>query len=463
MLKYFIMALTIFIPLLMVLTSMSCTCNCSTVTNPPGGGWNPDMLNFRHRIAFKSSRDGNEQGDLHLMDLGGENLIKIASNLAFMEIPRWSSDGTRLAFRTREELASSGQDYTLDIVDYEGNNVASIDDLPRFSYYWSPDGTKIAFSFRNSEEETCEIYTVDSDGNNLASLVTVPGRSVTPQWSPDGARILFQSDLSGDDLNSLYVMDSDGSNLIVLLDDFEHVFTIWSPDSSKIVYSTIGDEARDVDVVNADGTGLVNITNGDYGLAQAMSWSPDSQKIRFISYIDEDPVTLDSYSVNADGTSLVPYTMNGEDLFGEMPSPDGSKIIMFTMIEEERLYYITNGDGQGPIRILENAERVLSIEWAPDSSKIGYTIYNDDPDRPGTDVHNIYVMNADGTGVVDLVHSSSERSVTPPFIWSPDSKKIIFTNTIDDDEDIYIINADGTGLTNLTNDPGRDWDPVLSR
>src|SRR5438034_4174180 len=62
-------------------------------------------------------------------------------------------------------------------------------------------------------------------------------------------------------------------------------------------------------------------------------------------------------------------------------------------------------------------------------------------DRDGA--RDIYVMNADGSGVTRLTNSPAFKQ---SLVWSPDGAKIsLFT------AEIYTINADGSGLRNLTN------------
>jgi Tol biopolymer transport system component len=61
---------------------------------------------------------------------------------------------------------------------------------------------------------------------------------------------------------------------------------------------------------------------------------------------------------------------------------------------------------------------------------------------------NMFVMNIDGTNLIDLGKGNRPR-------WSFDSKKIIYMITEDDGHDfiasdIFIINADGTQKKNLT-------------
>ncbi len=94
--------------------------------------------------------------------------------------------------------------------------------------------------------------------------------------------------------------------------------------------------------------------------------------------------------------------------------------------------------------------------WSPDCSRI---VFASDRDSP-TDEFDIYVMNANGTGIVNLTDSSR---VDKRPVWSPDGTRIAFASVIDRKSDIYVMNEDGANLTNLTQAPGRngypDWSP----
>ena len=63
---------------------------------------------------------------------------------------------------------------------------------------------------------------------------------------------------------------------------------------------------------------------------------------------------------------------------------------------------------------------------------------------------------------VYLPESSSDVP-TGSFSWSPDGKKITFISAGQDgNSDIHVMNADGSGLVNLTNSPEDDWEPIWS-
>src|SRR5262249_7886288 len=67
------------------------------------------------------------------------------------------------------------------------NNPAA-DEMPR----WSPDGSKIAF--QSNRDGKYEIYVMDVDGANVKRLTNNQANDTDPAWSPDGKKIAFQSD-----------------------------------------------------------------------------------------------------------------------------------------------------------------------------------------------------------------------------------------------------------------------------
>ena len=91
--------------------------------------------------------------------------------------------------------------------------------------------------------------------------------------------------------------------------------------------------------------------------------------------------------------------------------------------------------------------------WSPDGGRIVFASNR----NGGQDDHDIFVMNADGSGVKPLLTlpGSSERYPS----WSPDGARIAFTSNRDGDDDIFIMNADGTGVRRLTDDTATDWQP----
>ena len=91
--------------------------------------------------------------------------------------------------------------------------------------------------------------------------------------------------------------------------------------------------------------------------------------------------------------------------------------------------------------------------WSADGSKIAFT-----SSRGGNP--EIYVMNADGTGLRQLTnHPAADTTPT----WSPTGAQLAFTSDRTGSPQIYVINADGTGLRRITFEPYCDrptWSPA---
>jgi Tol biopolymer transport system component len=119
--------------------------------------------------------------------------------------------------------------------------------------------------------------------------------------------------------------------------------------------------------------------------------------------------------------------------------------------------YIMNADGTGVTRLTDNPASDGEVSWSPDGSKIAFTSVRDGN-------IDIYVMNADGTHETRLTNHTAVDQLP---CWSPDGSKITFTSTRDGNYEIYVMNADGTNVTRLTNDPATDyrtsWSPDGSK
>jgi Tol biopolymer transport system component len=291
------------------------------------------------------------------------------------------------------------------------------------SLAWSPDGTQLAFQrnkpFDQSKQSAqAGIFVMQADGSNQRRLSPAGEVDYAPAWSPDGTQLAFvRNVLEGvDHHNQIFVMEADGSNQRRLTQAGEsNDSPVWSPDGTKIAFLRLSDFAPHLVVMNADGSGQ-RIISQSY---TQPAWSPDGSKLAFASY--------DSNSI-----------------------------------------FVIHADGSNPTQITQPAiydafdvEYDSSPSWSPDGSKITFSRYLG-CDIEGANCHGaqIRVVNADGSGLSKAKDNAPSVYAYQP-TWSPDSTKVIFLEA----KDLFLMNADGSGLTNLThtvdeNDYAAAWQPL---
>ncbi|GAB4476538.1 MAG: hypothetical protein Kow00124_18780 [Anaerolineae bacterium] len=234
----------------------------------------------------------------------------------------------------------------------------------------------------------------------MVSRVEVPSEvrhAVWPTLSPDGTRLAFVSVAGSVSLrsNGIYVMELDGSGLTqITFGDGTH--PQWSPDSARLAFTC--NSGTDVCVINADGSGLVNLTGEDEFIDRYPSWTLDG-RIVFMSNRDTDPDTLaaEIYIMGDDGTAVTRLTAD-ETAYNAHPrvSPDGLLIAYESDrdVESGSELYVMALDGSGQRRITTDGLWNQTPVWRPDGNALIFA-------APSTD------------GGIDL-YSIPLDEVTPP-------------------------------------------------
>jgi len=106
--------------------------------------------------------------------------------------------------------------------------------VPAHATYPGAPG-KLAFYSYN----TSRIYTIQPDGTERTTLTGATEEARTPSWSPDGTRIAFSTGHRR--TAQIEVMDADGSNRSVVLDNKDLTYLgfwgeTWSPDGTTLAF-----------------------------------------------------------------------------------------------------------------------------------------------------------------------------------------------------------------------------------
>ena len=176
-------------------------------------------------------------------------------------------------------------------------------------------------------------------------------------------------------------MESDGRNQTRLThNEASDSFPAWSPNRKQIAFGSRRDGNREVYVMDTDGNNQRNLTLHP-AYDGAPTWAPDGSQIAFISSRDGG-VTHDAniYVMDADGSNIRPIT-RGMSFVGEVEwAPDG-RYIAFEghinnpfKVNEPRTVYAIDPDGTSRWQVSEPVDgKVMFLEgWSPDGKKILY-------------------------------------------------------------------------------------------
>ena len=205
--------------------------------------------------------------------------------------------------------------------------------------------------------------------------------------------------------------------------------------------------STEIYTVAPDGTSLTRLTR-DLAFDALPAFSPDGSRVAFAR---GDPPTSDLYLVDADGTGLVPLTAFEGYEHSPSWSADGTRIAFVWGHGEPRGYADSGAlwtiDADGSNRTLLLDRPVGYPAWSPDGTRIALELRDEET--------HIGVLDVATEAVTDLGEGYAPK-------WSPDGTRLAFVRGPDDRLDVYVMDADGTDVVQLTDDPAFDTFPIWS-
>jgi Tol biopolymer transport system component len=301
-----------------------------------------------------------------------------------------------------------------------------------------------------------EVFAINPDGSGLTDLSRSGLDDVDPALSPDHRKVAFTSfrDLSP----GILVVNVDGTGLTRLTATLTpDNFLVWSPDGTRIAFIR-GSALR---VINADGTGELDLPIGKEVWPGPVSWSPDGRLIAIIA--GSDAWHQDIWAVHADGTGSTNLTSSLVPELEPAWSPDGTRLAFTrrTVVNQDLgLYYddvwLMNADGSGQRQLTHtqysstaHTYGASAPAWSPDGSVILFQ-----SDLPG-EPYDLYTIRPDGSGVTNLTNTAGAAETRAA--WSSDGSRIVFQrNDGLAYGEVFVMNVDGSGVLNLSNNPEVD-------
>jgi Tol biopolymer transport system component len=259
---------------------------------------------------------------------------------------------------------------------------------------------RIVFTSNVDPAGRWDLFTMRPDGTGVKRLTILPDPKSpfsAPDWSPDGTQIVFTSPSPSSRHGQVYRINADGSGLTQLTHStgIDNDSARWSPDGSKIVLNRQGTGEAAIWIMNADGTDLTKLTSDLCGNFTP-TFTPDGMHILYSS--ECGGLVSAIWIMNVDGSNKRPLTPSGLEAAGPDVSPDGSHVVFGQGGDpsEPASIYTMRIDGSGITR-LTNAgccHHDGLPKYSPDGKQI---VYLTDHNYPSLDGMDIYEMNADGT------------------------------------------------------------------
>jgi Tol biopolymer transport system component len=196
--------------------------------------------------------------------------------------PRWSPDGKYISFLSaRPGPAKGTQVWVLERTGGEARQLTQLKGGVS-SYRWSPDSTRLAIVRRDGDEPDEAAASGDGEGGKAVAKPIVIDKY---QFKRDGPTYL-----TDDARNRIFIYEirSQAVDRLTSDGDYDEIGPEWSPDGSRIAFSSNHDENRDrtrntdvfvVDAKPGSKSRKLTTFNGNDG--GSLAWSPDGTLIAY--------------------------------------------------------------------------------------------------------------------------------------------------------------------------------------
>jgi Tol biopolymer transport system component len=279
--------------------------------------------------------------------------------------------------------------------------------------------------YQDTAGKHVQLFTVRPDGTGRRQITHfTDSDAVSAEWSPDGRRIAFERDFPDHAL--ILTMNADGSDKRTLTPSGLQGMPAYSPDGATIVFDrTLGEEGKPS---FDDALWLMDTRGGNLRRLTAKQ-APGHFKIE------------------------------GQPAF----APDGRSVVFSRTESDTRsATFIVNADGAGERQLSPWDLGSFQTHFSPDGSLIAFNSYPDA--HPQGVSSNVFVMNADGTGLHALTHLTGGVRNAGMGSFSPDGRSIAFAKwTLKKDGpdfSVWTMRADGSRVRPLGGAPSGhvvDW------
>ena len=422
----------------------------STIWLADGGGGNPRQLTtegFEGLVQAPWSPDGKEllyqsrrtgTADLWVLPIDGGTPRQLTRDVRNDYLGSWSPDGKWVAF-----ISDRGRQTDVWVVPAAGGEEQRVTETaleeqrnPR----WRPGTNELTFA---TNTQTSGVWAMDLASGKELRLTPDSIRPNARGVSPDGKQVLLELERGGG-IQDIAVVPVAGGAWRSLVAGGGAAYNVsWSPDGSKVVFTSDRGGTDDIWVVDAAGGAPRQLVNWP-GYEGSPAWSGDGSAIYFTS--DRDARLSDLWKVPVSGGEPVRVTRDGSigrvqtragvaDAFVEVISARGGQLAISRVLKDGRLQPVWDKTNSGVSAISPAGDSIVaSVEQA--------------------DGKQVAMILPAGGGAGRKVLKANEGVLA----WSNDGKWMLYLTTVAGETDLGLLNvADGT-TRRLTTTPESEYD-----
>jgi Tol biopolymer transport system component len=242
-----------------------------------------------------------------------------------------------------------------------------------------------------------------------------------------------------DGAGDVYVMNADGGGVMRLTNTTaKEISAVWSPDGSRIVFDSERDGNRELYVMNSDGSDQTRLTFNPTADAGPVSFSPEGKRIAYARSVSDQgrgAYSFDIYTMNVDGSDQRQLTVDPDFDAEPIWSPDGTRILFISDRDGDLEIYAINPDGSREEKLsTSNSRHEGAFAFTAD----GKQVFCVADTLEKFEFLQIYLMNLDGT---DRRRITSFSDKVYRVSYSKEAQKFAISSTADGNHEIYSMEA----------------------